>query len=207
MMIENFLVDFDGVIFDSLHIKGLAFAEVLQDRYPKNYCDKIYQYHMNNGGINRKDKFIFFYKNIAKENVKLSQIEKDLDKFSKIMSQRLFDTNLLIDDSINFIRENQELNFHIISSAESNELDKLANFLDISFLFKSINGSIDDKCKKSLELIEEHSIARNNCLFIGDSVQDKQAADCAEVLFLGYNNMSLEDCHLIKSFNEILSIC
>ena len=66
-MHEKILVlDFDGVILDSVNIKTKAFEELFQEQ-PKEIRKKIINYHIKNGGISRYRKFDYFYKNFIKK--------------------------------------------------------------------------------------------------------------------------------------------
>ena len=54
-MIKNILWDFDGVILNSMKIKGDGFVELFQD-YDKKLINQLEKYHYNNGGISRFEK-------------------------------------------------------------------------------------------------------------------------------------------------------
>ena len=64
--IKAILFDFDGVILESVDIKGLAFCKLFEN-FPE-HVTKIVQYHHANGGISRFNKFRYIYKNILKKN-------------------------------------------------------------------------------------------------------------------------------------------
>ena len=50
------ILDFDGVILDSVNIKTEAFKEIF-NRESKVIQNKIVNYHLKNGGISREKKF------------------------------------------------------------------------------------------------------------------------------------------------------
>ena len=59
------IFDFDGVIAESVDVKTEAFKELF-----KAYPDKvkaIADFHIDNGGMSRFDKFRHIYKNILKK--------------------------------------------------------------------------------------------------------------------------------------------
>ncbi len=51
-MIKNILWDFDGVILNSMKIKGDGFIELFKE-YDEMYLNKLEQYHYDNGGVSR----------------------------------------------------------------------------------------------------------------------------------------------------------
>ena len=54
-MIKTILWDFDGVILDSMKIKGNGFIELFKD-CNVNDVKILEQYHYNNGGVSRFEK-------------------------------------------------------------------------------------------------------------------------------------------------------
>ena len=55
-MIRAIIFDFDGVIVDSVDVKGLAFAEIYS-KYGGGIAEKVLSHHRSNGGMSRKVKF------------------------------------------------------------------------------------------------------------------------------------------------------
>ena len=54
-MIKAIFFDFDGVILESVSIKGDVFQKLFAD-YPEHLAE-ILNYHLENGGVSRYDKF------------------------------------------------------------------------------------------------------------------------------------------------------
>ena len=61
----HLFIDFDGVIKNSVDIKGHAFKELFRE-FGQDVMQKVYQHHTNNGGISRFDKIPIYldYANI-----------------------------------------------------------------------------------------------------------------------------------------------
>ena len=140
-MIKTILWDFDGVILDSMKIKGNGFIELFKD-FNVNDIKILEQYHYNNGGVSRFEKIRYFYNAILKKQVSENKINSLAGKFSKIIQSKIFNKSNLIQDSLLFIKKNyKKYNFHIISGAEHVELNKLCKYFEIDQYFISINGS------------------------------------------------------------------
>ena len=67
--IDAIFFDFDGVILESVDIKGWAFGKLFES-YPE-HVDEIVAFHFANGGMSRFDKFRYIYKNILNKKMKL----------------------------------------------------------------------------------------------------------------------------------------
>ena len=65
-MVKGIIFDFDGVIVDSVEIKGEAFREIYTT-YGKEISDKVIEHHELNGGVSRFDKFRFYHNNFLKK--------------------------------------------------------------------------------------------------------------------------------------------
>ena len=186
-MIRTIFWDFDGVILDSMKIKGDGF-ELFQNFNAKD-VKVLENYHYQNGGISRFDKIKYFYKQVLEKDISKKEIIKIADKFSNIIESKLLDKNNLIQDSLEFIKDNfSNYDFHIISSSEDKELNKLCKKFQIDRYFKSIKGSPITKDVLVKSTIEMFSYNKKEILLIGDSINDYEAAKKNNVKFRGYNN-------------------
>ena len=102
-MIKNILWDFDGVIFDSMKIKSDGFMELFKE-YDELSLKKMEEYHYLHGGVSRFDKIRYFYIDILGKNISEDEIKTLADRFAKIIEKKLFDSDNLIMDSIDFIK-------------------------------------------------------------------------------------------------------
>ncbi|WP_373056161.1 HAD family hydrolase [Zunongwangia sp. H14] len=195
------LWDFDGVIVDSMAVREKGFWETLSN-FPKEQVDKLITYHKKNGGLSRYVKFRYFFEEIRKEKADEKEVDKLSAEFSEIMRKRLVDKNILIDEVVNFIRNNHEnFKMHIVSGSDGEELRFLCRELGISSYFISIEGSPTPKIELVENLLIKYKYKKEEACLIGDSINDKEAAERNEIDFVGYNNTELENENgYIKSF-------
>tara|TARA_E500000178_G_C16880659_1_gene688816 strand:- start:466 stop:1083 length:618 start_codon:yes stop_codon:yes gene_type:complete len=191
-VIKTILWDFDGVILDSMQIKGDGFVELF-----KNYNSKEVQilekYHFANGGVSRFDKIKYFYNQVLKEEISEEKVIKLANTFSNIIKSKIYDKKKLINDSIKFIEKNSiKYNFHIISGSEHIELIRLCKYLEIDKYFISINGSPTKKEVLVKTVIKDFSYNKNEVILIGDAMTDYDAAKKNDIGFYGYNNTELK---------------
>jgi phosphoglycolate phosphatase-like HAD superfamily hydrolase len=187
----NILWDFDGVIMDSNAVRDIGFEKVLVD-YPKESIEELMEFHHQNGGLSRYVKFRYFFEKVLKQEITDEKIKELANSFSVIMKSLLVNPQLLIEDSLNFIKSNfGNYNMHIVSGSDQNELRFLCAELELSQYFKSIHGSPTAKKELVKQVIEENNYSKNDCVLIGDSINDYEAAINNRIGFIGYNNIQL----------------
>lgn len=190
---QNIIWDFDGVLIDSHEVREKGFRDVLSD-FPEDEVELLLQYHRKNGGLSRYVKFEYFFRNIKNENLTGEQLSKYAEDFSEIMRELLIHKEILIKDSLEFVKANyQKFRMHIVSGSDGKELRFLCDKLGISGFFVSIEGSPKPKIELVRELLEKFEYSAQETLLIGDSINDFEAARESDVDFYGYNNLELEE--------------
>lgn len=199
---KTILWDFDGVIMDSMPIRDLGFKKTLES-FPEEQVQKLLDYHQENGGLSRYVKFRYFFENIRNEKITESEIEELAEQFSVIMLNLLINKELLILDTVNFIKENyRKFNFHIVSGSDGNELIKICKGIDLDQYFLSIKGSPLPKKQLIENILREYDYPRDEMCLIGDSQNDADAAIHNEIDFFAYNNEKLKNYNYINTFLE-----
>ncbi|WP_034920718.1 HAD family hydrolase [Gillisia sp. CAL575] len=198
------LWDFDGVIINSMPIRERGFREVLSN-YPKDEVDELIDFHTKNAGLSRYVKFEYFFKNIRIESNTEKKEAEFAKHFSEIMKEMLINKDLLILDVLNFIKKTPNINMHIVSGSDGKELNYLCEKLGIECLFTSIDGSPTPKVNLVKDLLNNYKYNKDEVCFIGDSINDYDAANENNIDFIGYNSVELRllNENYIVSFNEL----
>jgi phosphoglycolate phosphatase-like HAD superfamily hydrolase len=195
--------DFDGVLMDSNAIRDIGFERVLAD-YPPEQVAQLLAFHRANGGLSRYVKFRYFFEEIRKEPADNANIIEWASKFSLIMKSLLVDPNLLIDETLNFVRKNQfKYTMFITSGSDQDELRFLCKSLGIDTLFNSIYGSPKPKKEWIFDIMKENQFKKENCVLIGDSINDWEAANYNGIKFCCYNNIDLSKKVSCLNFTDI----
>lgn len=190
-MIKNILFDFDGVILDSMNIRDRGFEEIII-KYDESKVEEFIKFHRFNGGLSRFYKLRYFFEKILDQEVSDDKIQELAEEFSKIMRRELVKKKYLISETIKFIKENyKNYRFFIVSGSEQNELRYLCEKLEIDKYFEQILGSPIHKNDLIKNLIKELNLKKDECLLIGDSYNDYEAAEVNKIVFFGYNNKNL----------------
>ena len=192
-MIKTIFWDFDGVILDSMPIRDYGFSKIFED-FDKSLVDKLLEYHTKNGGLSRYVKIRYFYNTLLGVEVSDERVQELADKFSTIMRAELTNKKYLIGETVEFIEKNyKNYNFHIVSGSDEKELNYLCEKLGLTNYFKTIEGSPTAKNDLVKNILEKYKYNSNECILIGDSINDYEAANTNDMKFYGYNNEKLKD--------------
>lgn len=190
-MIKNIFWDFDGVILDSMRIKGDGFIELFNN-YEDKYIMLLEKYHYENGGISRFEKIRYFYNKVLKKTITEEQIIVLANEFSEIIKNKIEDKKNLIQETLVFIRNNyKKFNFHIVSGSEHNELNQLCKKFELHEYFFDICGSPIEKSILVNNLLNKYTYKTSETILIGDSKNDYEAAKINGIKFYGFNNNAL----------------
>lgn len=202
-MIKNILWDFDGVILDSMKIKGDGFVELFKE-YNIDKVKELEKYHYENGGVSRFEKIRYFFNVLLNETISEQDINFLSKKFGIIIEKKLYSKENLINETVEFIKKNcNKYNFHIVSGAEHNELNYLCNSFELSKYFITINGSPTKKAILVKNVIEINNYNKNETILIGDALTDYNASIQNGIKFYGYNNKEIKDKeYYIDSFKD-----
>jgi len=203
LMIKSILFDFDGVIHDSMKIKGDGFVELFRE-YPIEAIKQLESYHYINGGISRFEKIRYFFNVILNAPISSENINTFAHQFGEIIAQKLFDKRNLIADTMQFIEKNyKKYHLYIVSAAEQNELRELCSAFKINHFFEGIYGSPVPKVLLIKNILEHAETSKDETILIGDSTNDYDAATKNGIVFFGYNNHDLKRFNYIESFQDI----
>ena len=201
-MIKAILWDFDGVILDSMKVKGDGFVELFKE-YDREYTLLLEKYHYENGGVSRFEKIKYFYNTILEKEVSENEINVLANKFSSIIEAGLFKKKNIIQETVDYIIDDyKKYNFHIVSGAEHNELNTLCDFFSITKYFLSIEGSPIKKKSLIKNILEKFNYKNEETILIGDSINDYNAALSNNIKFYGYNNNELKKFAYIETFKD-----
>lgn len=185
--------DFDGVILNSLPVRDYGFRKIFEE-FNDVLVNRLLEYHSLNGGLSRYVKIRYFYNAILGIDVSDEKVQELASKFSSIMKIELTNKKYLISETVEFIKQNyKKYNFHIVSGSDEKELNYLCEKLDLSKFFKTIEGSPTPKNELVKNILGKYNYNSNECILIGDSVNDYEAACLNKIKFYGYNNEKLKN--------------
>ena len=196
--------DFDGVIKDSVAVKGEAYMSVFEEFFNQEIALQVRDFHLKNGGMSRYEKIPACLLSIC--NVENEALCMELqDRFAEIVVDRVCSADW-IPGVLGFLERSftQKLNF-ILSATPHDELGSILSRLQL-LRFDGWGGSPTSKAELGAKFLVDFGLTPTEGCFIGDSLVDYQAAEKLGVPFIHRRGvgkpiegslMSLEDfCEL-----------
>lgn len=180
--IEAIFLDFDGVILESVDVKGWAFGKLFKN--DPEYVDEIVRFHYAHGGMSRFEKFHYIYKNILKEPLPNDKFNELCRNFSKLVFERVAKCDF-VPGALEFLKKYHKM-FHlfIISGTPHEEINKIVDIKGLNIYFEGVFGSPTTKSYWTRKIIEEKKLDVNRLIFIGDAMSDYKAAEENNIRFV-----------------------
>ncbi len=189
---KTILWDFDGVILNSNIIRTKGFIEIFKD-FPNNYTAQLVKYHEEMGGLSRYHKIEYFFTKIVKKKIKQDEIFFYAEKYKSFILNNLVNKRFIINETLDYIKQNRNIfSMHIVSASDENELKQICKELELDSYFCSIHGSPTAKKENIMSLLKFNKLTKEEVVFIGDSINDYEAAVYNKIDFIGYNNIELK---------------
>ncbi len=177
------ILDFDGVILESVDVKTRAFRELFS--FAPMYVDEIVNFHVQNGGMSRFDKFRYFYKNILKEPLSDEQYEFLCKRFSELVFDGVIKSTF-VPDAEDFLKYfSIKTSLFVASATPESELTEIVKRRGILDYFKAIYGAPRAKHECIEEILINMDCPKENAIFVGDALNDYKAAKATGVRFIG----------------------
>jgi HAD superfamily hydrolase (TIGR01549 family) len=184
--IDAIFFDFDGVILESVDIKGWAFGKLFEN-YPK-HVDEIVAFHFANGGMSRFNKFRYIYKNILKKSLSDDEFNALCIKFSDLTFKRVLKCEF-VPGALEFIEKYyKKTKFYIISGTPQDEIEHIVEARGLSKYFHGVYGSPTDKAFWGNKIIMQEKLNCETTIFIGDAMSDYKAAKENGLIFVARIN-------------------
>jgi HAD superfamily hydrolase (TIGR01549 family) len=183
---EVIIYDFDGVICDSVNVKTDAFIELYKEYGPK-IQEQVREYHLQNGGISRFEKFRYFQSVLLKKDVTEEEINRLSSQFSLLVKEKVI-ASPYIQGVFEFIKFNANKQQFICTGTPENEIHEIAERKGIAHFFKNLYGSPKSKTEIIDIILTETSVSNQRCVFFGDAMTDFTAAKLSNIPFIGIKN-------------------
>jgi len=181
--LKAIMVDFDGVVVESVGIKNLAFKELFFD-FP-DQLDDIISYHLSHNAIVRFEKFRHIYEHILKKEY-TDQIADDLSRrFSDIVVSGVTQCPF-VEGAMEFLEHfYRKIPVYLISVTPKDELIKILKIRKISEYFKGVYPADWKKIDAMKDILKKEGLSSDQAIYIGDAPEDRLAAQAANIPFVG----------------------
>jgi HAD superfamily hydrolase (TIGR01549 family) len=184
-VLQAIILDFDGVILESVTIKTEAFRSLFS--FSPAHVDEIVQFHIDNGGLSRFDKFRHIYTIILKEDLPQEKFEALSGRFSELVEEAVAKTPFVegVPEFLEYASERFLL--YIVSATPEDELKRIVHQRGIDRFFQGICGSPAKKKNHILRIVRENCLNLRDVIFVGDAANDWEAARQCGIRFVGRN--------------------
>ncbi len=181
--IETIILDFDGVILESVSVKTEAFRKLFS--FAPEHVDEIIQYHKDNGGMSRYDKFRHIYKSFLQQDLTQQKFEELSEKFADIVFKEVIKTPFVPGADEFLERYYATTALYVVSATPDEELIRIIQMRKMSHYFKKVYGAPQKKPDCIREIKKLTIPSPESVIFVGDTKNDFEAAQEAGVRFIG----------------------
>ncbi|HEV2160512.1 HAD family hydrolase [Bradyrhizobium sp.] len=181
---EAAILDFDGVILRSVEIKAQAFSEIYRGEEPARIAE-IMAYQHAHGGVNRREKFRYFEREVFGRVGDEGAIEMLSARYTSIVHEAVVHCPC-VDGALDFIMSNfRRIALHVVSGTPENELIDITERRGLKPYFRTIVGSPVQKLEAFRRIIETSTLAADQVVAVGDSRTEQAAAEKLGIPFVG----------------------
>jgi HAD superfamily hydrolase (TIGR01549 family) len=182
-MIRAIAFDFDGVLAESVDVKTYAYTHLFEGE-GKEKIEKIREYHLENGGISRFEKFKYIYENILCRPLSEEEFHSLCERFSQLVVDEVV-ASPWVEGAREFLQENKGgYVFFIISGTPHEELVDIVRSRGMDDFFQEVLGSPGSKEKLLREVMQRHKLEPDQVVFVGDAETDWSAARELKIPFI-----------------------
>ena len=184
MTIKAIIFDFDGVLAESVNVKGDAFIALYKEE-SQGVQKQVLDYHQKHGGVTRYDKIRYYEETLCDRAVNDERVEEIAQKFSDIVEDGVIRSSW-VDGAQEFLEENYKaIPFYIASATPEEELIRIVKARNMDHYFKGVYGAPIKKHEHIARVMEDHNFSPAEIVMIGDAMTDYDAAKVTGSHFIG----------------------
>jgi HAD superfamily hydrolase (TIGR01549 family) len=182
-MISAIILDFDGVILESVSVKTEAFRELFSSETA--HLDEIVQFHTKNGGMSRFDKIRYIYSHILHKELTDTQFHSLCTRFANLVLEKVLRTPF-VPGAREFLQNNYtRFPLYVVSATPEDELREIIGQRGLSEFFQGVNGAPVTKIEHIEMILTINGYKKETTIFIGDAMNDFRAAQECGIKFIG----------------------
>ena len=205
--VQAIVFDFDGVLVESVHIKGDAFVKLYANEN-NDVQEQVRAYHNAHGGVTRYDKIRYYENDLCGRTANEDRIEELANQFSDIV-ETLVIQSAWVKGAKGFLEEHyKDVPMYIASATPHDELLRITKKRNMDHYFKGIYGAPKKKGEHIRTIINQQGYDPDKVLMIGDAMTDYDAATETHTHFIGRklpnrNSPFPENTVLINDLTEL----
>ena len=175
-------LDVDGVLIDSVDVKGEVFVEIFAD-FP-NSTKQVLAFHRSHGGLTREIKIRQLLALLGKESPTEHEVSDRVTEFAALVIERIIQAPE-IPGTHKFLQAwSKRCPLYAVSATPDEELQQIMAARGLLPFFRKVRGWPPEKSVLMSQQIASGGFEASRCILVGDSDEDHQAARRAAVRFL-----------------------
>lgn len=181
-IVRAVVFDFDGVILESVAIKGRAFRDLVPG--DEALKDRVERYHFDHLGMSRYEKFAWIYRELLRRPLAAAEMA-DLDRrFGAVIASQMRACPFVPGASEFLHARAGRVPMFVASGTPERELKGIVDDRGLTPLFEGVYGCPPEKAETLGRIAREVGASAAELLFIGDGQSDADAARASGVTFV-----------------------
>lgn len=182
-LLRAVVLDFDGVIVESLDVKAEAFAILFAD-HPK-HVEAIVRLHRENGGMSRYEKFRIIYRDYLRQPLDPATMDALDLRFSSLVRDRVIAAPF-VPGALEFLQlMSGRIPLYVVSATPQVEIEAIIGARRLGVFFKAVYGSPTPKGEWLTRIAVREGGDPRSIVFVGDGRADLEGARQAGMRFIG----------------------
>ena len=183
--LKTIVFDFDGVLAESVAVKGEAFYDLYRE-YGPQIQDQVLDYHLGHGGVSRFDKIRYYETELlGRPNPTDQEVDYIAERFSSLVEEKVTQSAWVTGAKEFLEAYHTKIPLYVVSATPQAELERIIEKRDMSRYFKTIYGSPTKKPVHLNTIARENTYAPQDMVMIGDTISDYNAAKDVGTYFIG----------------------
>lgn len=182
---EAIVFDFDGVLADSVAIKTEAFRQLYQP-FGDDVAERVVAHHLYHGGVSRTEKIRYCHREFLGIEIAVEDTAAMVARFGELVEQAVTSCPEIPGAEAALAAwQRRGTPLFVASGTPTPELRRVVAARGLDGYFTAVHGTPPEKSEALREIVLMHHFDPANCLMVGDSMTDYDAADGANMPFLG----------------------
>ena len=182
-MLKIVALDFDGTLVESNNIKDKVFDTIFSE-WP-DHRDHMMRWHLENNAIDREGKFRHFVENVLGQ-INRSELVDELVKRFSLQTMKNVSECEYVSGAVEFLELfYRHYPVYLLSATPQKDLDKILKLRRLEHYFVQVYGAPIKKASVLKDIAVNNMVCPNQIVYIGDSPEDKIAAEEAGTQFIG----------------------
>jgi len=184
MEYQHILFDFDGVLVESNEIRFEGFVALFGE-IPPEALDRFMSFVKANGGLSRYGKIRYLHDKVLGQPISEEQVDALAGQYSRLVMEKIIRADRVA-GSLEFLAEHgNHFDLAVVSGSDQEELRQVCRARGIDSHFQAILGSPIEKQDNITNLLASQAWDARACVYVGDSLNDYEAATGAGIDFIG----------------------